>query len=67
MTALGELKVDEEAYAEAGSPIHARVVQAVVSPGQYVRRGQPLATIYSPDVLQAQQELLTARTRAAAG
>lgn len=28
--------------------------------GQRVRRGQALATIYSPDVLQAQQELLTA-------
>ncbi len=28
--------------------------------GQAVRRGQALATIYSPDVLQAQQELLSA-------
>lgn len=28
--------------------------------GQPVKRGQALATVYSPDVLQAQQELLTA-------
>lgn len=29
--------------------------------GQYVRRGEPLAVIYSPDVLAAEQELLVAR------
>jgi len=28
--------------------------------GQRVKRGEPLATIYSPDLLQAQQEFLTA-------
>lgn len=28
--------------------------------GQRVKRGQPLATVYSPDILQAQQDLLTA-------
>jgi membrane fusion protein, copper/silver efflux system len=32
----------------------------VAETGQRVRRGQALATIYSPEVLQAQQELLTA-------
>src|SRR5690348_10969022 len=42
VTALGELKVDEQAYAEAGTPIPARVVRLIASPGQHVRRGQPL-------------------------
>ena len=42
VTALGELKVNEEAYAEAGTPIPARVVRLIASPGQSVRRGQPL-------------------------
>jgi Cu(I)/Ag(I) efflux system membrane fusion protein len=32
----------------------------VAETGQKVKRGQTLATIYSPEVLQAQQELLTA-------
>jgi membrane fusion protein, copper/silver efflux system len=32
----------------------------VAETGQRVRRGQPLVTIYSPEVLQAQQELLSA-------
>jgi Cu(I)/Ag(I) efflux system membrane fusion protein len=33
----------------------------VNSMGQPVRKGQPLATVYSPDVLAAEQELLLAR------
>lgn len=64
VTALGELKVDEEAYAEAGSPIHARVVQPVVSPGQYVRRGQPLAELQSVEVGQARAQRTAALARA---
>jgi Cu(I)/Ag(I) efflux system membrane fusion protein len=40
---------------------------AVSTTGERVRRGQPLATIYSPDVLRAQQELLVARGWTAGG
>jgi Cu(I)/Ag(I) efflux system membrane fusion protein len=35
--------------------------------GRTVRRGEPLASIYSPDVLRAQQEFITARRWAAPG
>jgi len=64
VTALGELKVDEDAYAEAGSPIQARVVQPVASPGQAVRRGQPLAELESVEVGQARAQRTAALARA---
>lgn len=64
VTALGELKVDEDAYAEAGSPIQARVVLPVASPGQSVRRGQPLAELESVEVGQARAQRTAAQARA---
>ncbi|HWM92454.1 MAG TPA: efflux RND transporter periplasmic adaptor subunit [Thermoanaerobaculia bacterium] len=64
VTALGELKVDENVYAEAGSPIHARVVLPVASPGQLVRRGQPLAELQSVEVGQARAQRTAAQARA---
>jgi Cu(I)/Ag(I) efflux system membrane fusion protein len=39
----------------------------VTQTGQKVARGQVLATVYSPELLQAQQELLTAQHWAASG
>jgi cobalt-zinc-cadmium efflux system membrane fusion protein len=63
VTALGELKVDENVYAEAGSPIPARVVHPVASPGQYVRRGQPLAELESVEVGQARAQRTAAQAR----
>jgi membrane fusion protein, heavy metal efflux system len=63
VTALGELKVDEEVYAEAGSPIHARVVRPIVGPGQLVRRGQPLAELQSVEVGQARAQRTAALAR----
>lgn len=63
VTALGELKVDEDVYAEAGSPIPARVVQLVASPGQPVRRGQPLAELESVEVGQARARRTVAQAR----
>lgn len=53
VTALGELKVNEAAYAEAGAPIPARIVRLLASPGQAVRRGQPLAELQSVELGQA--------------
>lgn len=63
VTALGELKVDENAYAEVGSPIHARVVRLIASPGQPVRRGQPLAEMQSVEVGQARAQRTAAQAR----
>jgi cobalt-zinc-cadmium efflux system membrane fusion protein len=64
VTALGELKVDEGAYAEAGTPIPARVVRLIASPGQHVRRGQPLAELQSVELGQARAQQTAAQARA---
>jgi cobalt-zinc-cadmium efflux system membrane fusion protein len=64
VTALGELKVNEEAYAEVGVPIAARVARLIASPGQGVRRGQPLAELQSVELGQARAEHTAARARA---
>lgn len=64
VTALGELKVDENAYAEAGSPIQARIVRLIAGPGQPVRRGQALAELQSVEVGQARAQRTAAQARA---
>lgn len=63
ITALGELKVNEQAYAEVGTPIPARVVRLVASPGQSVRRGQPLAELQSVELGQARAQRAAAQAR----
>lgn len=62
--ALGELKVDGQAYAEVGTPIPARVVRLVASAGQSVRRGQPLAELQSVELGQARAQRTAAEARA---
>ncbi|HEX6904215.1 MAG TPA: efflux RND transporter periplasmic adaptor subunit [Thermoanaerobaculia bacterium] len=64
VTALGELKVDEGAYAEVGVPIPGRVVRLTASPGEYVRRGQPLAVLQSVELGQARAQRSAAQARA---
>jgi cobalt-zinc-cadmium efflux system membrane fusion protein len=64
VTALGELKVNGDAYAEAGSPIPARIVRLIASPGQAVRRGQPLAELQSVELGQARAQRTGAAARA---
>jgi cobalt-zinc-cadmium efflux system membrane fusion protein len=64
VTAPGELKVNEQAYAEVGTPIPARVVRLVASPGQFVRRGQPLAELQSVELGQARAQRTAAEARA---
>ena len=64
VTALGELKVNEQAYAEVGAPIPARVVRLIAAPGQHVRRGQPLAELQSVELGQARAQRTAARARA---
>ena len=65
VTALGELKVNEQAYAEVGTPIPARLVRLVASPGQFVRRGQPLAELQSVELGQARAQRTAAQARLA--
>jgi len=64
VTALGELKVDETAYAEAGSPIPARVTALLAAPGDAVRRGQALAELQSTELGRARADHAAALARA---
>ncbi|HSF41793.1 MAG TPA: efflux RND transporter periplasmic adaptor subunit [Thermoanaerobaculia bacterium] len=64
VTALGELKVDETAYAEVGAPIAGRIVRLTASAGQPVRRGQALAELQSVELGQARAALTGAQARA---
>lgn len=63
ITLLGELEVDQRAYAEVGVPVHARVTRLLVNAGQNVRRGQTLAELTSPELGQARAEYLSAEAR----
>ena len=57
----GKIKENEEANAVQSSHVGGRIENlAVAYTGERVNRGQLLATIYSPDLVAAQQELLTA-------
>lgn len=62
-TVLGELRVNEEAYAEVGSPIPARVSKVMAAPGDTVTAGQPLVELESADVGRARAAVNTARAR----
>jgi cobalt-zinc-cadmium efflux system membrane fusion protein len=66
VTALGELGVNENAYAEVASPIPARVLSLLASPGQQVKKGQPLADLQSPELGKARAALQSAQARASA-
>lgn len=64
VTVPGELKVNKQAYAEVGAPIACRIVGLPVEPGQFVRRGQPLAMMRSVELGQARAQRIAARARA---
>lgn len=64
---LGELRVNENAYAEIGTPTAARVVSLHVGSAEPVRSGQALATLQSTEVGKARSELITASARAELG
>lgn len=63
VTLLGELAVDQRAYAEVGAPVEARVVRLFVGEGDTVRAGQPLAALFSPELGRARADFLTAEAR----
>jgi cobalt-zinc-cadmium efflux system membrane fusion protein len=60
---LGELAVDQRAYAEVGTPVPARVTRLLVNAGDAVASGQPLTELTSPDLGRARAEYLSARAR----
>ncbi|OED44435.1 efflux transporter periplasmic adaptor subunit [Flavobacteriaceae bacterium (ex Bugula neritina AB1)] len=57
----GKIKVNEEANVVQVTHFKGRIEELFVnSKGENVRKGQLLATVYSPELVGAQQELLTA-------
>lgn len=52
VSALGELRVNEEAYAEVAAPVTARVTKVLAKAGDTVVAGQPLAELNSPELAQ---------------
>jgi cobalt-zinc-cadmium efflux system membrane fusion protein len=60
---LGELAVDQRAYAEVGTPIAARVVRLVADTGDTVAQGQTLAELTSPQLARERAEYLSASAR----
>ena len=63
VSALGELHVNEDAYAEIASPVSARVVKILARPGDLVSAGQVLAQLSSPELGQSRAEVDAARAR----
>jgi membrane fusion protein, heavy metal efflux system len=60
---LGELRVNENAYAEVGTPVPARAVRLAAAPGQVVKRGQVLAELQSVEMGKARGEYREAQAR----
>jgi cobalt-zinc-cadmium efflux system membrane fusion protein len=65
VTALGELRVNEDAYAEIGTSLPARVSRVLAAPGDVVTAGQALVELDSPEVGRARALLLTSHARLA--
>ncbi|HXJ18945.1 MAG TPA: efflux RND transporter periplasmic adaptor subunit [Polyangia bacterium] len=67
LRAAGRVEVDERNLGDVTLKYEAYVQKLLVAEtGKAVRRGQPLAVVYSPDLLAAEEELLAAR-RSGAG
>jgi membrane fusion protein, heavy metal efflux system len=64
VTALGEVGVNEERYAEVGSPIAARVADVLAGVGDGVTAGQALAALESAELGKARAALAAARAHA---
>jgi cobalt-zinc-cadmium efflux system membrane fusion protein len=60
---LGELAVDQRAYAEVGAPVAARITRLHVNAGDTVRAGQTLAELTSPELGRQRAEYLSALAR----
>lgn len=60
---LGELRVNEDAYAEIGTAIAARVLRVLAGFGDGVTAGQALVELESPDVGRARAAVETAKAR----
>jgi cobalt-zinc-cadmium efflux system membrane fusion protein len=60
---LGQLGVNENAYAQVGAPVPSRILALHAALGQAVDVGQSLATLQSSELGKARSELITANAR----
>ena len=60
---LGELRVNEDAYAEVGAPVPSRILALHAALGQMVESGEALATLQSTELGKARSDLITANSR----
>lgn len=60
VTLLGELAVDERAYAEVTAPVAARATRLLANAGDTVSAGAPLAQLSSPELGKARADYLSA-------
>lgn len=61
-TTEGKIAVDEDRSTPIFSPYAGRVVKLFAKPGDTVERGQPLFTVEATDMVQAQNDFITAST-----
>jgi len=57
----GQVTFDDRRVATIVSRVAGRIEEVRVSQWDYVRRGQPIATLYSPDIMTAEAEYLQAK------
>jgi membrane fusion protein, copper/silver efflux system len=57
----GQITFDDRKEASIISRVAGRIDDVRVSQWDYVRRGQPIATLYSPDIMTAEAEYIQAR------
>ena len=62
----GQITFDDRRVANIISRVTGRIEQVYVSQWDYVRRGQPIITLYSPDFMTAEAEYLQAEASAPA-
>lgn len=57
----GQITENKESYQVQSAYYNGRIEQLFINyEGEKIKKGQPLATIYAPELIQAQQELITA-------
>ncbi len=59
-TAVGNIDYDEDLSVQVFSPYQGKIITALANLGEEVKKGQPLYTIDSPDLVQAESTLIGA-------
>lgn len=59
----GSLAYDEDALTQVFSPYTGRVTRVIAKPGEAVKKGEPLFAVAATEFVQAQSDLMAARTQ----